>query len=529
MPWIGSVDTFIETAISGWAADSSDLSRQVAVEIWVNSALVATVPADRFREDLLQACIGDGCKAFQFDPRPYLALGGNNVEIRFAGSDVLVEKGRGRLVTLYSETLTSPSGSLLAALQSYYEFSPEHHILEMAPGSGRFLKTILETGLPFRRYTGVELSPANLADLQARFRDPRVEFSRTLSSRETADLVVSPAAACDLKILVKQNSAKQACFAIGFTEADPASEIRAALRESGIACLGLDSVCSGPGHGRELFAFGEKALAAGPPPLLAHIHVPKSAGTSLRNLLERYMGPKHVGLYVDDTCFVYSEAALRSWLLGNPAVRACSSHHIRSFPRWLAGREMRYVTVLRDPVEQFVSYMTHIRKHYATITAKTLLESVPPDAPRLSLREFAAWLLKNERDVPFRENHNVNFFSRYSSPGALDRLEAAKSALSEFFFVGIAERMDESVAKLHALAESAGLDFPPGPVGIENTSNEFRRDLGWIDPADEIGSMLLDSLRLDRQLYDWAVARLDENYWTARSREVNLIRQVQRR
>jgi hypothetical protein len=99
-------------------------------------------------------------------------------------------------------------------------------------------------------------------------------------------------------------------------------------------------------------------------------------------------------------------------------------------------------------------------------------------------------------------------------------LEAAKSVLSEFFFVGIAERMDESSAKPHALAESAGLDFPPGPVGIENTSSEFRRDLSWIDPADEIGSMLLDSLRLDRQLYDWAVARLDEDYWAARSREI---------
>jgi hypothetical protein len=41
-----------------------------------------------------------------------------------------------------------------------------------------------------------------------------------------------------------------------------------------------------------------------------------------------------------------------------------------------------------------------------------------------------------------------------------------------------------------------------------NTSGEFRDDLSWIDPADEVGAMLLRSVEQDRRLYEWAAARL---------------------
>jgi hypothetical protein len=271
-----------------------------------------------------------------------------------------------------------------------------------------------------------------------------------------------------------------------------------------------------------LFAFAELGTGAwegaGSVPLLAHIHVPKCAGTAFRVLLERYFGPRHVRLYIDDTYFVYSEEALRSCLLRDPAPCAFSSHHVRTFPRWLAGREMLYLTFLRDPVQQFVSYMTHIQKHYAGITSPTLLEAVPPDAPRLTLREFARWLLTQDRDIPFRENHNVNFFARHSAAPGADRLEAAKVALSGFFFVGISDRMDESMGMLRALTQAAGLDFPADPVPMVNTSSEFRDNLSWIDPADEVGSLLLRSVEQDRQLYDWAVARFDEADQSPRNR-----------
>ncbi len=63
--------------------------------------------------------------------------------------------------------------------------------------------------------------------------------------------------------------------------------------------------------------------------------------------------------------------------------------------------------------------------------------------------------------------------------------------------------------KLRALAQGAGLEFPADALSVENTSGEFRDDLGWIDPADEVGAMLLHSVERDRRLYDWAVERFD--------------------
>jgi hypothetical protein len=492
MSLIGCVDTLTETCVSGWAADASDFERQVFVDVLVNALLVATIRAGGFRNDLRQAGIGDGRKSFQFDPGPYLKPGRNDVEVRHAGTDLPVARGQARLIGICRAGSTDGADAFIAALQARYQFNPEHHICEIAPGSGRLRKAILELQLPFRKFTSVESSGAG-----------------TMRLPEKADLIVSPAfpyAGGVLKNLVEHNTNRPGYLAIELTDSDDAAaEIRRAIEE----CERDARVSFESG----LFVFAELGTGATERaeslPVLAHIHVPKCAGTAFRVLLERYFGARHMRLYTDDTYFVYGQDALRNCLLRDPPPRAFSSHHVRTFPRWLAGREMLYVTFLRDPVEQFVSYMTHIQKHYSGITSQTLRDAVPPDAPLLTLREFARWLLTQDRDIPFRENHNVNFFSRHSAPPGADRLEAAKVALSGFFFVGISDRMDESMDKLRALAQAAGLDFPPDPVPVENTSSEFRGDLSWIDPADEVGAMLLRSVGQDRQLYDWAAARLD--------------------
>jgi len=450
---IGCVDALIETCISGWVADQADLQAQLSVDVFVDARLVATVRGDRYREDLRLAGIGDGRKSFVFDPGPYLKPGRNHVEVRYAGSDALVERGTGRLFRAVSEGLSSSEDAFHAALQAYCDEGTAPLVVRNFPGTAGALKDLI------------------------------------------------------------RRMGERGCLAGEFSRGDHAApEIRRVFRECGIARVSFDSILSGPHGERRLFAFAQRGAGeAGPAedlPLLAHIHVPKCAGTSFRMLLERYFGPRHMRLYIDDTYFVYGEDTLRHILLSDPP-RALSSHHVRSFPRWLAGREMLYVTFLRDPIEQFVSYMTHIRKHYAGLTSQSLLASVPPDAPRLTLREFARWLLTQERDIPFRENHNVNFFARHSAPLAAGRLQAAKAALAGFFFVGIAGRMEESVCRLRTLAQSIGLDFPPDPISVENTSGEYRDDLAWIHPGDEVGAMLLRSVAEDRQLYDWAVARLE--------------------
>ncbi len=103
----------------------------------------------------------------------------------------------------------------------------------------------------------------------------------------------------------------------------------------------------------------------------------------------------------------------------------------------------------------------------------------------------------------------MNFLVRHNSPAAVDRLDEAKRTLEEFFFIGITERMEDSMSMLRTRARRAGLDFPSAPVPTENISNDYRDDLSWIHPDDEVGRLLLRSVEQDRQLYDWAVARLN--------------------
>src|SRR5262249_29256021 len=61
----GYIDTAMATFATGWAADFSDLDRAVDVEIFADRDLVATVPANRHRNDLLHAGVGDGCHGFE--------------------------------------------------------------------------------------------------------------------------------------------------------------------------------------------------------------------------------------------------------------------------------------------------------------------------------------------------------------------------------------------------------------------------------------------------------------------------------
>jgi hypothetical protein len=200
-------------------------------------------------------------------------------------------------------------------------------------------------------------------------------------------------------------------------------------------------------------------------------------------------------------------------------VRAFSSHFVREFPTAIAGRRMLYITFLRDPIEQFISYLTYVRKHFSQIRDDHQLAMLPPNLPALSSREIARWILTSPVDIHFRENYTTGFFARYvfqrqyvAPYGAWyhqSRLDVARSVLDRFFFVGITERLGESVSALQMRAQNQNIDFPTGVVGRENVSADFRDDLSWIHPDDEVGAMLFDSVREDRQLYEWAADRFE--------------------
>ena len=139
--------------------------------------------------------------------------------------------------------------------------------------------------------------------------------------------------------------------------------------------------------------------------LLVQVHVPKCAGTSIWYWLARTLPGEHGFLYPNvPISFYYDTPALIELGFGNTALRCVSSHYIRTFPAQLAGRDMRYFTLLREPIPHYLSFCNYIRKIYREITDPEMLAAVPPDADQLSAREFTAWMLDQADDIPFKEN-----------------------------------------------------------------------------------------------------------------------------
>jgi hypothetical protein len=261
-------------------------------------------------------------------------------------------------------------------------------------------------------------------------------------------------------------------------------------------------------------------------PVLAHIHVPKCAGTSFRLLLDDLFPAEHLQLYFEPgsdrslpTTFVYSDAQIARYLESS-SIKAFSSHHVRRFPNPLVGRSIYYVSFLRNPLQQFISYLKFTRQVFGEITDPVLLSHLPPNMPQLSLRESARWLIGQRigRFLNFRENYTTNFFARYEVQSRYGfrytdwryhriREEVARSVLHRFFFVGIAEKMDESWYLLRRKLAYNGVPTKDLPMRLDNASTDENEDLSWLSHKDEIGRQVLGSMQEDQRLYLWALKR----------------------
>jgi molybdenum cofactor biosynthesis enzyme MoaA len=65
VPLNGFVDYVTDNTVGGWAWDPRTPNAPVVVEISKNGRIVATIAADRFREDLRAAGFGNGCHSFE--------------------------------------------------------------------------------------------------------------------------------------------------------------------------------------------------------------------------------------------------------------------------------------------------------------------------------------------------------------------------------------------------------------------------------------------------------------------------------
>ena len=61
-------------------------------------------------------------------------------------------------------------------VEEYGAFGPDRTILELGPGYGRLLRSILDNGVQFSSYLGIDLSKDNVNHLRSAFQSPKVSF-----------------------------------------------------------------------------------------------------------------------------------------------------------------------------------------------------------------------------------------------------------------------------------------------------------------------------------------------------------------
>ena len=230
-----------------------------------------------------------------------------------------------------------------------------------------------------------------------------------------------------------------------------------------------------------------------PPAQLFHLHIPKTAGTSLRSSFDNY---NHKILSIDSN-FVYDPARHKHIDLfsGHAGYRA-----LEASPN-LKGR---VITLLRDPFDRVMSYYFHLRESFrvgAEISERTDL------ANKYSLREFLAikdhphligdiynavtWQLIHDSQSHARMAFRMN----QPALGESDLLALARKNLSSFLIVGFQDRIGEFG---QAVSRVSGF---PIMLGFDNV-NKARSALDSLDA--ETKRRLRAWIEMDIAVHDWA-------------------------
>lgn len=226
--------------------------------------------------------------------------------------------------------------------------------------------------------------------------------------------------------------------------------------------------------------------------LLVFIHIPKTAGSTLRAIMQRQYRPEeiyHIHWNFD------RDAPFASYIdlpdQERQQTRVLYGHIPFGIHRQLQ-RSTTYFTLLRDPVDRCISHYYHIRKlpnhfHYKRAT-------------ELDLAEFVA-------SGVFREMDNGQV-RQLTGAGALpfggcssDLLDQAIANLEAHFCVaGLQERFDETLLLLRR-----AMRWPRPPLYQRRNVGKLRSQRDAFSP--EVLRVVADHNTLDQQLYDYVAGR----------------------
>jgi len=247
--------------------------------------------------------------------------------------------------------------------------------------------------------------------------------------------------------------------------------------------------------------------------ILYFLHIPKTAGTSLISILDSYFKREQV-------------LRLHAWKYLLPKMpldfskyRFVRGHYGMGFYRLLPKKPL-YLTVLRDPKEIIISSYKMIQrqpeeaKRYSIPQDKTISKLIlDPKIEGLNDTQ-THWLavdldviaLSKDMDMNELASFQPEEHSYFKHPDISDEhlLQTAKKNLSEFAWVGILEKFEESLFLLHY------------QFGWKPIRNVVKKNVAPNKKSDEITNEAMKKIeewtKLDRELYRYGTELFESRY-----------------
>lgn len=242
--------------------------------------------------------------------------------------------------------------------------------------------------------------------------------------------------------------------------------------------------------------------------LVAFVHIPKTAGTTLNAILAHQYS-------ADETYEVMMRGM--NWIVPRPAIfprplisfskirrlklalaepssmRLLNGHFDMSLSKWLPA-DTRFVTLLRDPVERAISHYYHHRRR--------TIDPIHPLAMKSSLADWVSvcGLVEMDNGQTRRLAGEMNVACGRVTLQMLDR---AKSNLAKkFAVVGLTERFDESLILLQRVFNWQLGHFAALNVGENRPSRT--------QVSEEALKAIEYANRFDLELYQFAADRFEQ-------------------
>ena len=265
--------------------------------------------------------------------------------------------------------------------------------------------------------------------------------------------------------------------------------------------------------------------AASGKPLLAFVHIPRTGGGTVSSAISKNYSPlKGPGNFQRGP--EKTQLGLQN-IASKPGLWEAVGDHVPYglFLRYLPA-DTRYMTILRDPVDRALSHYhfhaqagdppgTHGERKLRNMWETALtLEAAEKEgigdlekATRVTIEEGAEFSLEEglRRKIYLYDNFMTRFLWGGESlfgelpPDAVDR---AKENISNFFFVGVRERLDESII---LLGRKLGVGLMP--YYLRHVSQK-RPALD--ETSDELRALVAEHNALDMELYKFARERFEE-------------------